>query len=176
MFSTRASSSSRSSGTSRTVTGTVSSPACCAARQRRSPAMIWYLSPRRRTRMGWTMPLSRRESASSWRRPASTPIRGWCGFGSRLAVGSSIPAPPEGAGSGSGRSAESPLPSAFLFMGHHFLGEVQVGLGPLRPYVIEDYGFTEAGRLPEADAAGHRGLEDLVLEVPPDVGHDLLGQ
>src|SRR5688500_2256811 len=127
--------------------------------------------------MGWTIPLSWMEAASSPSRTASTAVRGCSGLGSSRSMGTSAAASPgPGGPSGSGRSAESPLPSAFLFMGHHFLGKVQVGLGPLRPYVIENNRFTETGGLPETNAPGDRGPEDLVLEVPADLGHHLLGQ
>jgi hypothetical protein len=49
----------------RTTAGTVSSPARMAARQRRSPAMIWNRSPSLRTTIGWMMPLALIDSASS---------------------------------------------------------------------------------------------------------------
>ena len=61
----RASAARQPAGRSRTTTGTLSSPARCAARHRRSPAMIRYVLPVRRTRIGWMMPLARIEAASS---------------------------------------------------------------------------------------------------------------
>src|SRR5262249_25728300 len=146
--------------------GTVSRPSCWAARQRRSPAMIWCRpGPSRLTRMGWTIPFSRMEAASSSSRAASMPARGWKGLGSRLCVGTSEETSRGLSPSGSGRRAESPLPSAFLFMAHELLGQVQVGLGPLRPDVVEQDRLTEARGLPQADAPRHHRLEHLVLEV-----------
>src|SRR5688572_1933578 len=113
------------------------------------------------------MPLSLSDAASSSRRPASMAERGWKGFGSRRSTGTSW-APSAGAlgGSGSGRSAESPFPSAFLFMSHHFLGQLQVGLGPAGADVVEEDRLSEARRLAQAHAARDGRLEDLVLEVP----------
>src|SRR5688572_19502908 len=108
------------------------------------------------------MPLSWMEAASSSRRASFMAERGCTGFGSRASIGTSAAVSGlAGAGSGSGRRAESPLPRAFRFMAHHFLGQVQVRLGALRPYVIENNRFTEAGGLAQADAAGDRGGEDL---------------
>ena len=69
------------SGTSRTATGTFSRPARWAARQRRSPAMISYAFPARRTTMGWMRPLDLIERASSSMRASSARARGWYGFG-----------------------------------------------------------------------------------------------
>src|SRR5262245_5958683 len=125
--------------------------------------------------MGCTMPLSRMEAASACSAAASMPSRGWKGFASSLSTGTSA-ACSTADGSGSGRRAESPLPSAFLFMRHHFLGQVQVGLGPLGPYVIEQYGFAEAGGLGQPHAARDDGAVHLVLEVLPDLDAHLLGQ
>ena len=56
MFSMSATWSSWSSGTSRTTTGTLSRPARCAARQRRSPATISNRPSTRRTRTGCSTP------------------------------------------------------------------------------------------------------------------------
>src|SRR5688500_5025438 len=125
--------------------------------------------------MGCTIPDSCREAASSERRSLSNALRGWSGFGSRSSMGTSAAVSAESAvGSGSGRSADRPLPSAFLFMGHDFLGEVEIGLGPLRPYVVEQYRFTKAGGLGEPDAAGHNGTEQTILEVRLRLRPDLL--
>src|SRR5688572_9407892 len=139
--------------------------------------MTWNRSPTRRTRIGCTIPLSWIEAASSPRRAGFMAVRGWTGFGSSAAVGTSAAESGRaGAGSGSGRRAESPLPSAFRFMAHHFLGQVQVRLGALRPYVIENNRLTKTGGRPQAHAAGNGGGEDLVLEVVADLAGDLLGQ
>ena len=62
--------------TSRTTIGTRSRPATLAARQRRSPAMIWKRSPTLRTTIGWMMPLARIDCASSCSRASSTWPRG----------------------------------------------------------------------------------------------------
>ncbi len=82
MFSISAMAAAASLGTSRTNTGTLSSPARRAARKRRSPAMISYrpaLSPstRRRTRIGCMMPWALMDSASSYSAPSSMRVRGW---------------------------------------------------------------------------------------------------
>src|SRR5262245_26484677 len=116
------------------------------------------------------MPLSRMEAARACSAAASSFSRGWKGFASSRSTGTSVARAPGGASSGSGRRAESPLPSAFLFMPHHLLGQVQVGLGSLRPYVIEQYGFAEARGLGQPHAARDDGAEHLVLEVLPDLG------
>src|SRR5260221_8128216 len=129
--------------------------------------------------MGCTIPLSRMEAVSSLRRAGSRAERGWNGLGSRLATGASLArstAGGAGAGSGSGSSAESPFPRAFLFMSHHFLGEVQVGLRAPGLDVIEQDRLAEARGLPQAHGPRDRGPEDLVLEVLADLAHDLLGE
>ena len=64
-FSTRPSSSASASLASRTIAGTRVSPACWAARQRRSPTRISNWLPRGRTTSGWRMPEERIETASS---------------------------------------------------------------------------------------------------------------
>src|SRR5687767_10070962 len=127
--------------------------------------------------MGCTIPLSRMDAASSSRRAASMAVRGWSGLGSRLPAGTSS-ACCGGAleASGSGRSAESPLPSAFLFMSHHFLGQVEVRLGPARADVVEEDRLPEARGLSQPHAARDRRAEHLVLEMRADLAHDLLGQ
>src|SRR5262245_32196568 len=118
--------------------------------------------------MGWTIPVSLSDAASSASRPGSNTVRGWNGFGSRLEMGTvDVDSGGVSAGSGTGRSAESPLPSAFLFIGHDFLREIQVRLGASRPYVIEQYWFTETGRLGQPHAARHHAAEQAVLEELP---------
>ena len=68
--------------TSLTTTGTLCRPASCAARQRRSPAMIWKrgapLAPgsMRRATIGWMMPLALIDRASSSSASASIARRG----------------------------------------------------------------------------------------------------
>src|SRR3954471_3949472 len=72
-----------SSSISSISAGIVSSPARRDARQRRSPATIWYVfGPSGRTRMGWRTPCSRIEAASSSSACGSKTIRGCSGFGS----------------------------------------------------------------------------------------------
>src|SRR5688572_16671993 len=127
--------------------------------------------------MGCTIPLSRIDAASSSRRAASMATRGWNGLGSRLPTGTSYVRSGGAPGaSGSGRRAESPLPSAFLFMSHHFLGQVEVGLGPARADVVEEDRFPEARGLAQPHAARDRRVEHLVLEMGADLAHDLLGE
>src|SRR5512146_3332090 len=92
-------------------------------------------------------------------------VRGWKGFGSRLSTGTSVSDADGGGGSDPGRSADSPLPSAFLFMSHQLLGELQIGLRPARPDVVEKDRLAEARRLAELDVPRNRGGEDLLLEV-----------
>ena len=52
-------------------------PARCAARQRRSPAMIWKRSPTRRTTIGWMTPFARIDRAELVEPASSTWVRGW---------------------------------------------------------------------------------------------------
>src|SRR5512136_1680524 len=126
--------------------------------------------------MGWTMPLSRIDAASSSIRSGAIAARGWNGLGSRLSVGASRASRREASGSVSGRSADSPLPSAFLLMRHQLLRQLQIGLGPPRPDVVEKDRLAEARRFPELDVPRDRRAEDLLLEMLADLGHDLLGQ
>ena len=82
MFSIKAMAAAASLGTSRTSTGTVSSPASLAARLRRSPAMISYLpalgpSVSWRTKIGCMMPWALMLSANSYKAPSSIRVRGW---------------------------------------------------------------------------------------------------
>src|SRR5512139_1956357 len=115
------------------------------------------------------MPLWRIDAANSSSAASVMTVRGWKGLGSRRSTGSCRVAPsPAGTvacGSGSGRRALSPLPSAFLFMRDELLRQLQVGLAALGPDVVEKDGLAEAGGLAQADTAGHRGTENLVLEV-----------
>src|SRR5262245_35344560 len=121
------------------------------------------------------MPLSRIDAASSWSCSGRMEVRGWKGFGSRLSTATSAAdSAPDGSGSGS--SADSPFPSAFLFMGDQFLGQIQVRLGAPGPYVVEQYGFTKAGRFAESDATRHRGPKHEVLEMAADLRDHLLAQ
>src|SRR5262245_32722326 len=117
--------------------------------------------------MGCTMPLSRMEAARACRAAGSMARRGCWGLASSCSMGTSAACSPGAAGppSGSGRRAASPLPSALRFMGHHFLGQVQVGLGPPGADVVKQDGLAEAGGLGQAHAAGDDGAEHLVLEV-----------
>src|SRR6185369_1426127 len=100
--------------TSRTAMGTRSRPASFAARQRRSPAMIWNRSPIRRTTMGWMTPLLLIDCASSWSLASSTCPRGWNSFGVRRSISVSTVAVGRGGGR-SGINALRPLPSAGRF-------------------------------------------------------------
>ena len=78
MFSISASASADWSGTALTSAGTSRNPAFCAARQRRSPAMISNRPPSTgRTRIGCMMPCSRIDSASSASDASSILVRGW---------------------------------------------------------------------------------------------------
>ena len=116
MFSTRASSRSRSSATSRTVTGTVASPACCAARQRRSPAMIWYPLGRPPHQDGLDDPALPDRGRELLEARGVHPRPRLEGVGLELAHRRPRPSTPVAVpSSGSGRSADSPLPSAFRF-------------------------------------------------------------
>ena len=65
----------------RTNAGTLSTPAIFAARQRRSPATIIYLPPFAVTTIGWSIPCTRIESASSPSDTSSKRRRGWSGSG-----------------------------------------------------------------------------------------------
>ena len=80
-FSMSASSSTSRLLASRTMTGSVSSPASPEARQRRSPAMSSYLPLTSRTMSGWMMPRSLIESTISARSSALKFLRGWSGLG-----------------------------------------------------------------------------------------------
>jgi hypothetical protein len=71
---------------SRTIAGISCSRARCAARQRRSPAMIWKRSPCGRSRIGWSTPRSAIEAASSSSASSSKMRRGWLGLGSIRAI------------------------------------------------------------------------------------------
>src|SRR5262245_5157583 len=117
--------------------------------------------------MGCTIPLSRMEAARDCRAAGSMTRRGCWGLGSSRSTATSAvdSAPRSSPPSGSGRRAASPLPSALRFMGHHLLGQVQVGLGPPGADVVEQDGLAEAGGLGEPHAARDDGAEDLVLEV-----------
>ena len=67
------------------------SPANWEARQRRSPAIIWYFAPvTLRTVIGWMMPNSRILVASSCRASWSNSRRGWLGLGSICAISISL--------------------------------------------------------------------------------------
>src|SRR5579859_6821559 len=72
------------------IAGIVSFPASFDARQRRSPAMIWYSSPAGRTRIGCSTPCSRIDAASSWRVSSWKVMRGCSGFGMTFSTGSSL--------------------------------------------------------------------------------------
>src|SRR5438132_3591051 len=72
------------------IAGIVSLPASFEARQRRSPAMIWYSSPAGRTRIGCSTPCSRIEAASSCSVSSWKVIRGCSGFGTTFPTGSSL--------------------------------------------------------------------------------------
>ncbi len=83
---------------SRIRTGTSVSPAFCAARQRRSPATIWYcLRPMPLVTInGWITPCSRIDAASSSSLSSSHSDRGCNGFASRLSIGTNAtPLSPE---------------------------------------------------------------------------------
>src|SRR5207245_3939220 len=89
-FSMRAISSAVASSKRSTIAGIVSFPASFEARQRRSPAMIWYSSPAGRTRIGCSTPCSRIDAASSCSVSSWKVIRGCSGFGTTLPTGSSL--------------------------------------------------------------------------------------
>src|SRR5262245_19344350 len=199
MFSMRAICSSDRScpgATSRTAIGTRSRPASFAARQRRSPAMIWKRSPIRRTTMGWMTPLVLIDCASSWSLASSTCPRGWKSFGARRSMSVSTVAVGRGGGR-SGISALRPLPSAGRFSmwatgitsGHvlplrsrgdrsfdDFARERAIGFGTAGLGVVEDDRHAVARRFAEPDVARDDGAEDFLLEKIPDVARDLLTQ
>src|SRR6476659_8836216 len=76
-----------SSSISSISAGMVSSPARRDARQRRSPATIWYVfGPSGRTRIGWRTPCSRIDDASSLSASGSKTRRGCSGFGSMWSI------------------------------------------------------------------------------------------
>ena len=120
IFSIRAMAKADSSGISRINVGTSVNPAICAARQRRSPAMISKrssprASPIGRTRIGCIRPCTRMEAASSSSEALSIWVRGWYFPGCRLPTASerccsrpcaSLPA----------NNASRPRPSPFSFM------------------------------------------------------------
>ena len=58
----------------------------------------------------------------------------------------------------------------------HFLGQREVALAALRADVVEQDRLAVAGRLGEPHVAGDDGLEDLVVEGPPDLVGHLVGQ
>jgi len=116
--------------TSLTTTGTSWSPARCAARQRRSPAMSSKRTsrgsvapPTLRTTIGWMIPFSRIDWASSSSSASSKCCRGCPGCGTILSTGHEKMAlsPYDGLcgvagfGGSAGRSASSPRPSARFF-------------------------------------------------------------
>src|ERR1043166_7777837 len=103
------------------------------------------------------------EAANSASAAGSKTVRGWTGFGSGASTSTSRMArsAPVGAlGSGSGRRALSPLPSAFRFMFHQFRGQLEVGNGPARPDVVTDDRLAEAGGLGQANVARDAGSVD----------------
>src|SRR4051795_6512598 len=86
-FSMMAISSAVSSSISSIKAGIVSRPARRDARQRRSPATIWYVfGPSGRTRIGCSTPCSRIDAASSSSAWGSKTIRGCSGLGSMLST------------------------------------------------------------------------------------------
>src|SRR5688500_13537913 len=120
MFSIKATASRRSSGMSRTTTGTFRSPAICDARQRRSPAMISYPLSALRTTIGWMTPCALIDRDSSSMRVSSMTVRGWKRFGrSRSMSISSARSGAAGTGvdatGASGISADNPRPRAGRF-------------------------------------------------------------
>ena len=113
MFSISASRRMSASSESRSTTGTVASPACFAARSRRSPAISSYAaSPALRTTIGWRIPTSRIEAASDAMLLVVKCVRGCFGFGATALTGtSSSPLASSPASGAPGISADSPRPS-----------------------------------------------------------------
>src|SRR5712692_9949201 len=175
IFSMRAISSRRSSETLRTIAGIRWTPASCAARQRRSPAISRKPSASCRTMTGWMMPFSRIELTSPSMPPKS--VRGCRGLGWIRSV-SSIRRPVSPfSRTGSGMRLLSPLPSACLFMAtDHLAGKVQVRIGSSGTDVVEHDRLAEAGRLPQPHVPRHDRPVDLLLEEGADVGDNLAGQ
>src|ERR1039457_1799338 len=189
IFSMSVISSSRSSGMSRTTTGTCSSCAILAARHLRSPATSWYRSPNFRTTKGWMMPLARIDWASSPRRSGWKTRRGCrgfgsmsvmetgCGFSSRSAAGGWW----RGACVRVGSSVLMPLPSALrglsgLFMVQNLLRQLDVAFRAPGTGIVAQDRFAEAGGFRQADAAGDHGPEDLVMEEFLQVRGHLTGE
>ncbi len=170
MFSTRASSSRRSSGTSRTMTGTVARPSCLGgppAPLARDDLVALAPPPHEDGLDDPALADGGGQLAGAAR--ARCADRGWKGIG--LEARRPAPRPRSTSGDGGvlqaragGRRAPCRAPSLRPFMGeqgelavgHDLLGEVQVGLGPLRPDVVEEDRLAEARRLGQADAPRDR--------------------
>src|SRR5208282_4894261 len=183
-FSTTAISSARWSDTSRTIAGMRCNPARWAARQRRSPAMSWKRCPTGRTTTGWISPVARMDCASSSRLSSRKRVRGWRGLGSISSMSTSR-APPGAAGSGetglgfgsgSRIKALKPLPSAFLAIGNHLPGELNIARRTCTVYVIEYNRLTVARRFRKAHIARDYRLKNLLAEEAPQVRADLFGK
>src|SRR5512139_3235427 len=132
------------------------------------------------TMMGWMMPCTLMDAASSLSGSSLNTFRGWYSFGTILS--SSISWMPRAFLSlssredRSGMSAPSPLPSACFCMAQHILGQIEIALGALRADIIEQHRLAVARRLAQGHVAVDHGLVDLAAEVFPDLLGHLLGK
>src|SRR5579884_1501236 len=79
-------------------------------------------------------------------------------------------------GSGDLMSAFRPLPSAFLVIRNHLLGELDIAGSAAARGIIKQDGFAMAGRLCQAHVAGNNCLKDLRTKETAQVGGDLAGK
>src|SRR6185436_1568905 len=116
------------------------------------------------TTTGCRRPCDFMEPASSSMLASSNDRLGCLGFGRSLLTSSRRSAGRGGiggtAGTGTltieeGMRLLSPLPSAFLFMLHELLRQVEVRLGASGSNVVQEDRFAVAGRFTEADVPGH---------------------
>src|SRR5439155_12844777 len=161
-FSVSASSSASRSARSRMIAGTAERPAARAARQRLSPAMSWNRSPEGRRSTGWTTPVERIDSVSSFSPSSGKTLRGCNGLGSINSTATE--SRPDVVVSTSRRSELSPRPNAFVCMGYNLLSELPIALGAARSRVVNEHRLAIAWRLGQTDIARDDGGEDLVAE------------
>src|SRR6185312_996742 len=174
------------------ITGTSLRPARFAARQRRSPAMIWYSRlPVFRTTMGCMIPSRSMDCVNSMRAVGSKSRRGWLGLGIMRSIARRVTSRSAGGAvsggvfvvtvSAAGRlgmSDCSPLPSAlrgwsFLVIGEDLFGQLDVSFRPLGAGIVKQNRFAMAGRLGKPDAARDDSAEHVFAEEFTQVSGDL---
>src|SRR5436190_9821192 len=180
MFSISDIASAVSSGTSRTRAGISVSPAICAARQRRSPAISSNESrPSGRTSTGCINPFARIDAASSFKASGSIFVRGWYLPG-RIALTGIVPSASLRSPSSAPSSASSPRPSPLSLLTvcascgisienagarENLVRQRNVGLRPLRR-TVPDHGWgAEARRFGEPHVARHERAVHLFAEM-----------